>query len=98
MQRGGRTQRQKTEQPGGQQHRRITGMAVPGRAQADGDELGLDRTEEIMNMESENFRQSIRLAAVYEVVKQLEDTGKIKLQKLMYFLDYLFDNTFKINL
>lgn len=48
MQRGGRTQRQKTEQPGGQQHRRITGMAVPGRAQADGDELGLDRTEEVL--------------------------------------------------
>ena len=42
-------------------------------------------------MNIENSPQTIRLALVYEVVNKLKDTGKIRLQKLMYFLQEAFD-------
>ena len=44
-----------------------------------------------MNNKNENTSQSIRLALVYEAVNRLKDTGKIKLQKLMYFLQESFN-------
>ena len=44
-----------------------------------------------MNIRNENTPQTIRLALVYEAVYRLKDTGKIKLQKLMYFLQESFN-------
>ncbi|MBC8280368.1 MAG: hypothetical protein H8E48_06240 [Chloroflexi bacterium] len=44
-----------------------------------------------MNNENERKPQTFRLALVYEAVNHLKDTGKIKLQKLMYFLQESFD-------
>lgn len=44
-----------------------------------------------MNVENEKTPQAVRLALVYEVVNQLKETGKIRIQKLMYFLQEIFD-------
>ncbi|NQW23923.1 MAG: hypothetical protein HQ475_10810 [SAR202 cluster bacterium] len=43
-----------------------------------------------MNKINKYTPQTVRLALVYEAVNYLNDTGKIKLQKLMYFLQESF--------